>query len=91
LAIPNALGKNTVGIEEGTTPGVAVSLFGKSMPATIGFQYKPGLGTIEIEIVTAERVLSAKLVSGKTPVSEQTPKLFFRLSLLATQLAGTLC
>jgi len=59
---------------------VVVSLFGEAMTASIKFDGEFGFGTIEIENVCVNGMLSAKLKISETAVSEEFPNFLFCVS-----------
>jgi hypothetical protein len=60
------------------------------MPATVQFDRELRGGTMEIEDVTVQRVLPAKLVARKVSVSQMPPKNALRFGCLIPQRSSTI-
>ena len=57
--------------------GIMLLLLRMTVTRAIDFDGKPGFFAKEIQLVRAHRMLSAKLTTGETPVSQPTPQELF--------------
>jgi hypothetical protein len=67
---------------------VIQALFFMVMPTSIELNSKTGIMAVEIQDISAYRILSAKLEAAETACSQKMPQQFFCVSLFLTKLFG---
>ncbi len=67
---------------------VLLNFIGQTMMKSVQFNGELCFNAIKIQNVVATRMLSAKFESGKLPIPQRAPQLFFFLGLFVTESAG---
>ena len=82
LVVPEAKHANALLLQVSRSPFIPASLIRFPMLSAIEFNGQPGLMTVEIQDVSANGVLSAKLGAPQLAISEKSPKKLLRVRVI---------